>query len=58
MPWALDVEFGLAAAPFFSQSCVKYAYYLSYINNGSLKFPTEDLSFLELHDIPSFLSVS
>ncbi|XP_009133642.2 UDP-glycosyltransferase 74F2 [Brassica rapa] len=61
IPWALDVarEFGLAAAPFFTQSCaVNYVYYLSYINHGSLKLPVEDLPFLELQDLPSFLSVS
>ncbi|KAL1191227.1 UDP-glycosyltransferase 74F2 [Cardamine amara subsp. amara] len=61
MPWALDVarEFGLAAAPFFRQFCVvNYVYYLSYIKNGSLKFPIEDFPFLEFQDLPSFLSVS
>ena len=61
IPWALDVarEFGIAAAPFFTQSCaVNYVYYLSYINHGSLKLPVEDLPFLELQDLPSFLSVS
>ncbi|EOA28647.1 hypothetical protein CARUB_v10024869mg [Capsella rubella] len=61
MPWALDVarDFGLTAAPFFTQPCaVNYVYYLSYINNGSLKLPIEDLPFLELQDLPSFLSVS
>ncbi|WZY82338.1 hypothetical protein YC2023_028722 [Brassica napus] len=61
IPWALDVarEFGLAAAPFFTQSCaVNYVYYLSYINHGSLNLPVEDLPFLELQDLPSFLSVS
>ncbi|KAJ0239823.1 hypothetical protein HA466_0225460 [Hirschfeldia incana] len=61
MPWALDVarEFGLAAAPFFTQSCsVNYVYNLSYINHGSLKPPVKDLPFLELQDLPSFLSVS
>ncbi|KFK37203.1 hypothetical protein AALP_AA4G227600 [Arabis alpina] len=61
IPWALDVarEFGLVAAPFFTQSCaVNYVYYLSYINNGTLKLPLEDLPFLELQDLPSFFSVS
>ncbi|KAL0786265.1 hypothetical protein Bca101_002511 [Brassica carinata] len=61
IPWALDVarEFGLAAAPFFTQSCaVNYVYYLSYINDGILKLPVVDLPFLELQDLPSFLSVS
>ncbi|CAN8286738.1 unnamed protein product [Cochlearia groenlandica] len=61
MPWALDIarEFGLAAAPFFTQSCgVNYVYYLAYLNKGSLKLPIEDLSLLEIQDIPSFLSVS
>ncbi|KAL0711268.1 hypothetical protein Bca4012_018246 [Brassica carinata] len=61
IPWALDVarEFGLAATPFFTQSCsVNYVYYLSYINDGILKLPVKDLSFLELQDLPSFLSVS
>ncbi|KAF3506392.1 hypothetical protein F2Q69_00002231 [Brassica cretica] len=36
IPWALDVarEFGIAAAPFFTQSCaVNYVYYLSYFTN-------------------------
>ncbi|RIA04248.1 hypothetical protein BRARA_K01530 [Brassica rapa] len=61
MPWALDVarEFGLAATPFFTQSCaVNFVYYLSYINDGILKLPVVDLPFLELQDLPSFLSVS
>ncbi|KAG2331857.1 hypothetical protein Bca4012_018574 [Brassica carinata] len=61
MPWALDIarEFGLAATPFFTQSCaVNYVYYLSYINHGSVKLPIEELPFLELQDLPSFLSVS
>ncbi|WZZ40553.1 hypothetical protein YC2023_036812 [Brassica napus] len=61
IPWALDVarEFGIAAAPFFTQSCaVNYVYYLSYVNHGSLKLPIEDLPFLELQDLPSFSSVS
>uniref|UniRef100_A0A1J3ICJ9 Glycosyltransferase n=2 Tax=Noccaea caerulescens TaxID=107243 RepID=A0A1J3ICJ9_NOCCA len=61
IPWALDVarEFGLAAAPFFTQSCaVNYVYYLSYVNHGNLKLPIEELPFLELQDLPSFLSVS
>ncbi|CAA7059288.1 unnamed protein product [Microthlaspi erraticum] len=61
LPWALDVarEFGLAAAPFFTQSCpVNYVYYLSYLNNGSLDLPVEELPFLELQDVPSFISVS
>ncbi|KAJ0239822.1 UDP-glycosyltransferase 74F2 [Hirschfeldia incana] len=61
MPWALDVarEFGLAATPFFTQSCaVNYVYYLSYINDGILKLPVEEMAFLELQDLPSFLSVS
>ncbi|CAG7881093.1 unnamed protein product [Brassica rapa] len=61
MPWALDVarEFGLAATPFFTQSCaVNFVYYLSYINEGILKLPVVDLPFLELQDLPSFLSVS
>ncbi|KAJ4875727.1 UDP-glycosyltransferase 74F2 [Raphanus sativus] len=60
MPWALDVarEFGLAAAPFFTQSCaVNYVYYLSYINQGISKLPIKDLPFLEFQDLPSFLSV-
>ncbi|KAJ4906507.1 UDP-glycosyltransferase 74F2 [Raphanus sativus] len=59
MPWALDVarEFGLAAAPFFTQSCaVNYVYYLSYINHGISKLPIKDLPFLEFQDLPSFLS--
>ncbi|CAH8383816.1 unnamed protein product [Eruca vesicaria subsp. sativa] len=59
LPWALDVarEFGLAATPFFTQSCaVNYVYYLSYINNGSLKLPVEEMPFLVLQDLPSFLS--
>ncbi|KAG2332178.1 hypothetical protein Bca52824_003358 [Brassica carinata] len=59
LPWALDVarEFGLAATPFFTQSCaVDYAYYLSYINDGILKLPVEEMPFLELQDLPSFLS--
>ncbi|KAJ0239821.1 hypothetical protein HA466_0225440 [Hirschfeldia incana] len=59
LPWELDVaqEFGLAATPFFTQSCaVNYLYYLSYINNGSLKLPVEYMPFLELQDLPSFLS--
>ncbi|CAA7048201.1 unnamed protein product [Microthlaspi erraticum] len=61
LPWALDVarEFGLAAAPFFTQSCpVNYVYYLAYKNNGSLDLPIEELPFLELQDVPSFISVS
>ncbi|CAN8284554.1 unnamed protein product [Cochlearia groenlandica] len=61
MPWALDVarEFGLSAAPFFTQSCpVNYVYYLSYVNNGNMKLPIENLSFLEDQDLPSFFSVS
>uniref|UniRef100_A0A1J3EHE9 Glycosyltransferase n=1 Tax=Noccaea caerulescens TaxID=107243 RepID=A0A1J3EHE9_NOCCA len=61
IPWALDVarEFGLAGAPFFTQSCaVNYVYYLSYVNHGNLKLPIEELPFLELQDLPSFLSVS
>uniref|UniRef100_A0A1J3H863 Glycosyltransferase n=2 Tax=Noccaea caerulescens TaxID=107243 RepID=A0A1J3H863_NOCCA len=61
LPWALDVarEFGLSAAPFFTQSCpVNYVYYLSYLNNGSLDLPIEELPFLELQDVPSFISVS
>ncbi|KAG2332175.1 hypothetical protein Bca52824_003355 [Brassica carinata] len=54
IPWALDVarEFGLAATPFFTQSCaVNYVYYLSHINHGSLKLPIEEL-------FAFFLSVS
>nr|5U6N_A Chain A, UDP-glycosyltransferase 74F2 [Arabidopsis thaliana]5U6N_B Chain B, UDP-glycosyltransferase 74F2 [Arabidopsis thaliana]5V2J_A Chain A, UDP-glycosyltransferase 74F2 [Arabidopsis thaliana]5V2J_B Chain B, UDP-glycosyltransferase 74F2 [Arabidopsis thaliana] len=61
LPWALDVarEFGLVATPFFTQPCaVNYVYYLSYINNGSLQLPIEELPFLELQDLPSFFSVS
>ncbi|CAH8383722.1 unnamed protein product [Eruca vesicaria subsp. sativa] len=61
LPWVFDVarEFGLAASPFFTQSCaVNYLYYLSYINHGSLKLPVEEMPFLELQDLPSFLSVS
>ncbi|CAA7050523.1 unnamed protein product [Microthlaspi erraticum] len=60
MPWTLDLarEFGLAAAPYFTQSCaVNYVYYLSYINHGSLKLPVKDLPFIELQDLPSFVSV-
>ncbi|VVB03292.1 unnamed protein product [Arabis nemorensis] len=59
MPWALDVarEFGLAAAPFFTQNCaVNYINYLSCMNNGSLKLPIKDLPFLELQDLPTFVT--
>ncbi|KAF8086046.1 hypothetical protein N665_0636s0018 [Sinapis alba] len=59
LPWVLDVarEFGLAASPFFTQSCaVNYVYHLSYVNDGILKLPVEELPFLELQDLPSFLS--
>ncbi|CAF2123934.1 hypothetical protein BRARA_C02227 [Brassica rapa] len=59
LPWAFNVarEFGIAAAPFFTQSCaVNYVYYLSYISNGSLNLPIEEFHFLELQDLPSFLS--
>ncbi|KAG7574808.1 UDP-glucuronosyl/UDP-glucosyltransferase [Arabidopsis suecica] len=59
MPWALDLarEFGLAAAPFFTQSCaVNYINYLSYINNGSLTLPIKDLPLLELQDLPTFVT--
>ncbi|CAA7048197.1 unnamed protein product [Microthlaspi erraticum] len=38
-------------------SC-NYVYYLSYKNNGSLDLPIEELPFLELQDVPSFISVS
>ncbi|XP_013627641.1 PREDICTED: UDP-glycosyltransferase 74F2-like [Brassica oleracea var. oleracea] len=56
LPWAFDVarEFGIAAAPFFTQSCaVNYVYYLSYISNGSLNLPIEEFHFLEHQDLPS-----
>ncbi|WZY82334.1 hypothetical protein YC2023_028718 [Brassica napus] len=59
LPWAFNVarEFGIAAAPFFTQSCaVNYVYYLSYISNGSLNLPIEEFHFLEHQDLPSFLS--
>ncbi|KFK37205.1 hypothetical protein AALP_AA4G227800 [Arabis alpina] len=59
MPWALDVarDFGLAAASFFTQNCaVNYVNYLSCMNNGSLKLPIKDLPFLELQDLPTFVT--
>ncbi|CAA7050524.1 unnamed protein product [Microthlaspi erraticum] len=57
LPWALDLarEFGLPAAPFFTHSCsVNYINYLFYKNQGSLKLPIQDLTFLELQDLPTF----
>ncbi|XP_010517963.1 PREDICTED: UDP-glycosyltransferase 74F1-like [Camelina sativa] len=59
MPWALDLarEFGLVAAPFFTQSCaVNYINYLSCTNNGSLTLPIKDLPLLELQDLPTFVT--
>ncbi|CAN8286575.1 unnamed protein product [Cochlearia groenlandica] len=59
MPWALDVarEFGLLAAPFFTQSCaVNYVNYLAYVNHGSLNVPIEELPFLEIQDLPTFVT--
>ncbi|RID61218.1 hypothetical protein BRARA_E00385 [Brassica rapa] len=60
MPWALDLarEFGLYAAPFFTQSCgVNYVNYLFYVNHGrSLNLPIKDLSFLEPQDLPTFVT--
>ena len=59
MPWALDLarEFGLYAAPFFTQSCgVNYVNYLFYVNHGSLNLPIRDLSFLEAQDLPTFVT--
>ncbi|KAL1191228.1 Flavonol 7-O-beta-glucosyltransferase UGT74F1 [Cardamine amara subsp. amara] len=59
MPWVLDLarEFGLSAAPFFTQSCaVNYINYLFYINHGSLTLPIKDFPFLELQDLPTFIT--
>ncbi|CAA7050519.1 unnamed protein product [Microthlaspi erraticum] len=39
-----------------SRCAVNYVYYLSYINHGSLKLPVR-IAFLELQDLPSFISV-
>ncbi|CAA7050522.1 unnamed protein product [Microthlaspi erraticum] len=59
LPWALDLarEFGLPAAAFFTHSCsVNYINYLFYKNQGSLKLPIQDLTFLELQDLPTFVT--
>ncbi|XP_010524193.1 PREDICTED: UDP-glycosyltransferase 74F2-like [Tarenaya hassleriana] len=58
LPWCLDVakDFGLVAAPFFTQTCaVNYIYYLAY--QEKLELPIDGLTFLEPQDLPSFLSV-
>lgn len=65
LPWALVVakQFGIASAVYFTQSCtVNYIYYC--VHQGLLKLPIPSLSipipglqFLELGDMPSFISV-
>ena len=65
LPWALNVakQFGIASAPFFTQPCtVNYIYYC--LHHGLLKLPIPSfplsipgLQFLELGDMPSFISV-
>ncbi|XVE80837.1 hypothetical protein DITRI_Ditri15bG0012500 [Diplodiscus trichospermus] len=63
MPWGLEVakQFGLLAAPFFTQMCaVDYIFYV--VRNGTLSLPISStpvsilgLPLLELEDCPSFV---
>lgn len=64
-PWALDIakQLGLAAAPFFAQSCTVNVIFYD-VHRGLLRIPVEvqelpvsmvGLPQLELFDLPSFV---
>ncbi|KAH7547624.1 hypothetical protein FEM48_Zijuj01G0329600 [Ziziphus jujuba var. spinosa] len=67
LPWALDVakEFGIPSAAFFTQACtVNYIYYCVHhgllnlpIPNDSFPLSIPGLHFLDIRDMPSFISV-
>nr|POF16837.1 udp-glycosyltransferase 74e1 [Quercus suber] len=53
MPWALEIarQFGINAAPFFTQSCVINAIYY-HANHGAIQMPLEEGASIALPSIP------